>query len=84
MERLPTVIADNKRSCVRCKRETKQARVYCDIYNNQMLNIKGFDETGELHGCSEFTDELTYEQREKIANNLFFEHAIKIKQEVFE
>lgn len=38
-------------SCGRPKRVQNVAWIYCNIFNDHMLSLAGFDETGELHGC---------------------------------
>jgi len=44
-------------SCVRQKRIDGSVWIYCKIYFLEMVTRKGFDETGELHGCSEHEKE---------------------------
>lgn len=43
---------DKTVSCTKCRANTG-AWVYCKIIP-QMLEIDGFDETGELHGCNKY------------------------------
>ena len=71
------MVKDSSKSCVSCKREDK-AWIYCGIFNNEMLEIKGFDETGELHGCNYY---MKMSPRE--VTDLFISKALEVKKEVF-
>lgn len=47
---------NNSAKCCTCTRQARingTAWIYCPIYIYDMLELEGFDETGETQGCSE-------------------------------
>jgi len=39
-------------ACERQKSIDETAWIYCGIFNNTMMELDGFDETRETHGCT--------------------------------
>jgi len=51
------VAIDQDVKCCMCKRQDRinsTGWIYCEIYNQLVDMVKGFDETGETVGCSEY------------------------------